>query len=365
MPAHRFHFLPLSPRTPRFRRFRCGLLLTIGLLVAPAPPTRPQSSPSNKWTVTIVLPSRVVAGRPATLAVLGVDGKLASDVAVEIGGGERVTTDASGRASFAAPAGNVLIAKASGSSAAALVDANLPANSKDEIWAPAIASTREPFVICGSRFRSAADTNHVRLNGEPSLVIAASPECLSVMANSQAVPGPAQISVQTPSGQWTAQTTLVALAPEFPKPALLPGQKGKLMVRVKGSEQPLRILVANQTPGVLRFLRGDLQELLTSGGAENCAAIEVAAIRSGDFSFDARMEPSPDEDAARRYLEAATALADGGEQRDIKHLAERVAKEPGHNPRNLDVSQRDLDKILSHTIEGDLRTLLAAARAAL
>jgi hypothetical protein len=307
----------------------------------------------------------MVAGRPATLAVLGVDGKLASDVTVELGGGERVTTDASGRASFAVPQAKMLIAKASGSSAAALVDTSPPENSKDEIWAPAIVSAREPFVICGSRFRSEADTNHVRLNGEPSLVVAASPECLSVMANSKAVPGPAQISVQTPSGQWTAQTTLVALAPEFPKPALLPGQKGKLMVRVKGSEQPLRILVANQTPGVLRFLRGDLQELLTSGGAENCAAIEVAAIRSGDFSFDARMEPSPDEDAARRYLEAASALADGGEQRDIKRLAEHLAKEPGHNPRSLEASQRDLDKILSHTIEGDLRTLLAAARAAL
>jgi hypothetical protein len=112
-----------------------------------------------------------------------------------------------------------------------------------------------------------------------------------------------------------------------------------------------------------------LQELLTSGGAENCAAIEVAAIRSGDFSFDVRMEPSQDEDAARRYLEAASGLAEGGEQRDIKrlaeHLAERVAREPGHNPRNIEASQRELDKILSHTIEGDLRTLLAAARAAL
>ena len=299
------------------------------------------------------------------MAVLGVDGKLASDVTVEIGGGERVTTDASGRASFAVPSANVLIAKASGSWAAALVDANLPENSKDEIWAPAIVSAREPFVICGSRFRSEADTNHVRLNGEPSLVVAASPECLSVMANSKAVPGPAQISVQTPSGQWTAQTTLVALAPEFPKPALLPGQKGRLMVREKGSEQPLRIRVENQTPGVLRFLRGDLQELSTNGGAENCAAIEVSAIRSGDFSFDARMEPSPDESAARRYLEAASALADGGEQRDIKHLAGRLAREPGHDARNLEALQRDLDKILSHTIEGDLRTLLAAARAAL
>jgi len=332
-------------------------------------PARPQSSQSNKWTVTIVLPSRLVGGKPATLALLGVDGKLASDVTVELGNGERVTTDASGRASFAVPPGNVLIAKASGSSAAALVDISPPENSKDEIWAPPIASTREPFVICGSRFRSEADTNHVRLNGEPALVMAASPECLSVMANSKTVPGPAQISVQTPSGQWTTRTTLVALAPEFPKPALLPGQKGRLMVRVKGSEQPLRILVENQTPGVLRFLRGDVQELLTSGGAENCAPVEVAAIRSGDFSFDARMEPSPDESAARRYLEAASALAEGGEQRDIKHLAEhlaeRVAKEPGLSPRNLEAAQRDLDKILSHTIEGDLRTLLAAARAAL
>jgi hypothetical protein len=299
------------------------------------------------------------------LAVLGVDGKLASDVTVELGSGERVTTDASGRASFAAPSGNVLIAKASGSSAAALVDISPPENSKDEIWAPTIASTREPFIICGSRFRSEADTNHVRFNGKPSLVIAASPECLSVMANSKAVPGPAQISVQTPSGQWTAQTTLVALAPEFPKPALLPGQKGRLMVRARGSEQPLRIFVANQTPGVLRFLRGDLQELLTSGGADNCAPVEVAAIRSGDFSFDARIEPSPDETAARRYLDAASLLAPDGAQRDIKHLSERLAKEPGHNPRNLEAVQRDLDKILSHTIEGDLRTLLAAARTAL
>jgi hypothetical protein len=89
------------------------------------------------------------------------------------------------------------------------------------------------------------------------------------------------------------------------------------------------------------------------------------------------MEPLPDENAARRYLEAASALADGGEQREIKHLAghlaghldehldERLVREPGHNPRNLEAVQRDLDKILSHTIEGDLHTLLAAARAAL
>jgi hypothetical protein len=294
--------------------------------------------------------------------VLGVDGRLASDVTVELGGDQRVTTDASGRASFIAPAaGNVLIAKASGSSAATLVDAKLPENPKDEIRAAAVAPLREPFAICGTRFRSEADTNHVRINGEPALVMGASPECLAVLPSAKAVPGPAQVSVQTPSGQWTAQTTLVSLEPEFPKPALLPGQKGRLIVNVRGSEQPLRVVVENQTPGVLHFSKGDAQELMTSGGAHNCAAVEATAIRSGDFSMDARLVPPSDENAARRYLEAAASLAANNEQRDIGRLAKQLERDP----RNLDSLRHDLDRILANTIEGDLRTLLAAARTAL
>lgn len=322
---------------------------------------RAQSAPPSKWTVTIVLPSRVVAGRPATLAVLGVDGRLASDVTVELGSDQRVTTDATGRASFTTPSGSgVLIAKGSGSSAAALVDLNPPENPKDAVWVPPVASLHEPFSICGSRFRGDADANHVRLNGEPALVMASSSECLSVIPHS-AVPGPAQISVQTPSGQWTAQTALVSLEPDLPNPALLPGEKGRFIVNVSGWDRPLRVVVQNQTPGVVRFLKGDVQELWSSGGAHNCAALEAAAIRSGDFSLGARLAPLPDENAARRYLEAAVSLAPTGEQRDIDRLARQLERSPG----NRDGPRRELDKILAHTIEGDLRTLLAAARTAL
>jgi hypothetical protein len=336
--------------------------MVLGLLLQAAPPARPQSTPTSKWTVTIVLPAKVVAGRTATLAVLGVDGRLASDVSVEIGRDQRVTTDATGRASFLAPsAGGVLIAKGSGSSVAALLDSTPPENPQDAIRAPAVASLHEPFAICGGRFRGDADLNHVRLNGQPALVMAASPECLAVIPNSKAVPGLAQISVQTPSGQWTAQTALVSLEPEFPKAALLPGKKGRLIVSVRGVDQPLRVVVENQTPGILRFLKGDEQELLTSGGAQNWTFIEAEAIRSGDFSLDARLVPSPDEGAARRYLEAAVPLAEKGEQRDINHLTTLLERNPG----NLDRPRRDLDRILTHTIEGDLRTVLAAARTAL
>jgi hypothetical protein len=350
------------PRNPHAARILNGFLLAIAFLLQGTGPVGAQSAASNKWTVTIVLPAKVVAGRPATLAVLGVDGRLASDVTLDLGGGQHVVTDATGRASFIAPsAGSVLIAKGSGSSTAALLDANPPENPTDAIWAAAVASLHEPFSICGSRFRSDADANHVRLNGEPALVMASSPECLSVMPGPKAAAGPAAISVQTASGQWTAHTTLVSLEPQFPSPALLPGQKGRLSVNARGTDEPLRIAVANETPGILRFLKGDVRELVTSGGKENCASLEVEAIRSGDFSLDARLLPSPDVNAARRYLEAAAPLAEKADEQEI----DRLARVLGRNPRNLEGPRRDLDKIIIRIIEGDLRTILAAARAKL
>src|SRR5260370_3438198 len=52
---------------------------------------------------TIVLPQETVAGLPATLAVLDSAGRLLPNVVVEISGGQKVTTDSTGRALFAVP----------------------------------------------------------------------------------------------------------------------------------------------------------------------------------------------------------------------------------------------------------------------
>ena len=317
---------------------------------------------SNTWPITIVLPIKVVAGQPGTLAVLGVNGRLAPDVTVELGNDQRVTTDASGRASFTAPAiGTTLLARASGSSAAALVDSNIAKIGAETIHVGSAVSLREPFPICGTRFRGDADTNHVRLNGEPALVIAASPECLSVLPSPKSVPGPAQVTVQTPSGQWTAQTMLVSLEAAFPQPSLQPGQKGSLIVNVRGSDQRLRVAVNDPTPGVIRFVKGNTQELLTSGGQRNFIEVGIEAIRSGDFSVDALLLSSPDEVAAQRYLEAAALLANKNLQSHIHRVARQIASHPG----DLDDLRRNLNDLLSETIPGDCRTLLAAARTAL
>ena len=218
MSVYRFNSLRQFPRKPRLARFLSGLLLTIGfLLQRSAAGSRPNLLPRTSGLSRLCFPQESSPGGPLRWRCLASMDGLASDVALELGGGQRVTTDATGRASFTAPsAGSVLIAKGSGSSAAALVDANPPENPKDAIWAPAVASLHEPFSICGSRFRSDADANHVRLNGEPALVMAASPECLSVMPGPKAVPVPRRFRSRRASGQWTAQTTLVSLEPQFP-----------------------------------------------------------------------------------------------------------------------------------------------------
>src|ERR1700747_2265732 len=79
-----------------------------------APLARAQSASSETWSVTIVLPSRLAARPPPTVAVVRADKRLASGVSVEIGKDTRVVTDETGRATFIAPReGDYLLARSS------------------------------------------------------------------------------------------------------------------------------------------------------------------------------------------------------------------------------------------------------------
>lgn len=334
--------------------------VTAGLTTRSALRAQAPSTPLTTWDVTLVLPPRIVAGRPATLAALGVDRRLAAGVKVEVGE-QSVTTDSTGRALFTAPASaGYVLAKASGTSYAALVDPPAADPSPTVSVAPVI-SLHDRFSICGSALSGQADGNLVKINGQLSLVLAASPECIVVLPGPKVAAGPATILVATDAAQFTAKTEIVALVFEAPNPALLPGKRGDLLVRAQGSEQKLRLVVQNQTPGVLRFLRGETQEAVTSGGGQNIAAIRVQAVASGTYSFHARVIGAPDPAVARRYLQATQLLAPKDAQRDIQKLIDQLDR----RPQNSDRIAVALDRIRSATIPGDLRTLLDAARAAL
>jgi hypothetical protein len=299
-----------------------------------------------------------MASHPATLAVLGVDGKLAAGAMVTLGDGQTLTTDRTGRAVFTVPAsGDFLLAKGAGSSAAALIDTATGASEPKDTTLPPFVSTRDRFWICSPSLRGDADADSVHINDEPALVLAASPECLVALPSQKVTPGPAKISVESPGAQVTASTTLVSLDFDAPQLALLPEAKSRLNVRVHGSDQKLGIMVENETPGVLRFMRGDTQELLTTGGPQNGAALEVRAIRAGDYSFRARLLPPTDLVIAQRYLRAALPLAPEDLQRTIQGFSRRLERHPGDSQ----VVRARLGVILRQTIGGDFRTLLNCA----
>src|SRR2546430_6025014 len=63
----------------------------------------PQSPPAASGARILLLPRRIVSGERATLAVLDVDGRLTPGVTVNFSNGDRLKTDATGRALFVAP----------------------------------------------------------------------------------------------------------------------------------------------------------------------------------------------------------------------------------------------------------------------
>jgi hypothetical protein len=321
-------------------------------------PAAAQVSPSQPSMVEIVLPLRLVAGHPATLATLGAEGKLSPHVTVEFGTGEHFETDATGRANFTAPAAGVLLAKSGSASAAVLVDPDSAASVETSIRVAPFASTRDRLNVCGGGFQGNAEANRVYVNDEPALVLAASPECLAIVPDPKTTPGAAKISVEGGTAARQIAITLVSLDFEPPHPPLTPTQKGWLTLRAHGSDRRLRVLAENETPDVLRFEKGDAQEVITTGGAQNAAEIRVEAIRSGDFSFRARLWPPLDREAARRFLEAAEPLAIADVRGGLKNMQNELLR----HPHNLERVRIELDEMISLTSPGGVRTLLEAAR---
>jgi hypothetical protein len=340
------------------------VFLIIGLL-STASPASAQRTSSTTWYVTIVLPPKVVAGHPATLAILGADGRLAPNVSVVIGEGQSLKTDATGRASFTVSATpGVLFAEASGASGVTLIDESPVSGAqteKGELAVPAVISLKDRFTICGGGFRGDADANRVTMNGDRALVVASSPECLVVLPSPRATPGAAKLTVNSSGSDRSATTTLVSLQFEAPQTAPVPGQRSELTVHVEGSDAPLNVTIQNQTPGVLEFLKGDTQEVRTTGGSRNVAQVQIGAIRSGDYSFSARLIPSPDLPAAVRYLRAAAPLAPKALQHRVNDAASKLAT----HPKDREKVRLDLAKMISTTIAGHFRVLLEAAQAAI
>ena len=346
------------------RMFRARTLLFLFLLSPwPVFDGLAQSAPGT----TIVLPPKLLAGQQATLAVLDSAGRLVPAAVVEFSGGEKVTTDATGRALFTAPAEpGVLLVRLTGrsarTSAAVVAPAANPPDGVQILDSPSVAAVDDRFVVEGTGFRGDANSLQAAIGGQPALVLASSPLSLVLLPNPRVKPGLAQLVIEVGGrSPGPVPITLVSLDILSLENALKPGEKGVLTVRVRGTDQRLVIEARNLTPEVVSLVRGNVLRVTSSGGAINDALIEIQAGRSGDFSITVRLVPGvsglPDVEAARQKLMVARQMAPEEWQERISRLIRRIERDPQDALKVRD----ELEKMLAENPPGELGRQLEAA----
>src|SRR6202043_1326875 len=127
-----------------------------------------QQAPNPAGARILLLPRRIVSGERATLAVLDVNGRLTPGVAVNFSNGDRLTTDATGRALFVAPLKPGVIygsiAGRTGRVATAILAPGEAASTSIEVSsAPRFASLTDRFELFGKSFCGDADANEVTI----------------------------------------------------------------------------------------------------------------------------------------------------------------------------------------------------------
>ncbi len=321
---------------------------------------------------TIVLPPKIVVGEIATLAVLDAQGALLAGATIEFPAGGSVTTDATGRARFTAPSQQgVLTAQLAGvpgvRASAVVIAAGEATGAEIAIRDyPRVVARQDRFHVSGSGFNGQADANEAQLGGQPAVVLAASPVVLVMAASPQAVPGVADLTVAS-AGKTSApvRMTLVAVEVEPAAERVTPGKKAALMIRARGSELPLEIAVLNLTPEVIEFTRGEPLRIVTRGGPDNSAAVEIRGRREGDYAISARLVPSavglPDLSLARNELLAARKLTVGAWEQRISRTIRHLEEHPQHF---LDV-QLELEKMLADLPSAEIARHVEAAWLAL
>ncbi len=279
----------LSKPLPLFRfALLLFLFVTQGVL--------PQSPPPTSGARILLLPRKLVSGERATLAVLDVNGRLTPGATVEFTNGDKLTTDATGRALFVAPLniGKIFAAiqgRPGRVSSVILSAAESPSATQEVSQVPRVASLSDRFEIMGHGFCGDADANHVTIGGFPALVLASSPAYLAVLPPEEMHPGPAQVQVSC--GQKNAApftVNFVTLELEVSTTPLAPREHRTVTVRVRGSNLTVNLEARNLAPDVAELQGGTpVRRTLSSGGTDNTAKFELIGKQRGSFVISIRL----------------------------------------------------------------------------
>lgn len=217
---------------------------------------------------------------------------------MEFSNGDRLTTDATGRALFVAPLnpGVILgsIAGREGKVATTILSRDEAAASGIEVSSvPKVTSITDRFEIGGKGFCGGADLNQINVSGEPAFVLASSPTSLVVLPPADLSPGHA--SMELSCGKLNApalQLVFVSLDLEADTSALAPGVHRELTVHVRGTTSKVWLEARNLAPDIAELAGGNPARVSSSGGTENLAHFDVVGRKRGSFLVSIRLAKS-------------------------------------------------------------------------
>ena len=254
------------------------------------------AAPSASGARILLVPRRMISGERATLAVLDVNGRLTPGVTIQFSNGDRVTTDTTGRALFVAPLTSGALYASIEGRPGRVATAILPAPSEVSApkidLAPRVASVVDRFEVTGSGFCGDADKNVVTVDGLPVLVLASSPNALTILPPLDPPSGLAEVMV-TCGKQEAARfkVAFVVLKLEADTSPLLPGQKRTLRVEITGSQEKIQLEARNLAPDIAELEGGNPVRVLSSGEAANNAEFRVTGKKHGNFLISIRLVP--------------------------------------------------------------------------
>jgi hypothetical protein len=243
----------------------------------------------------LLLPRTIVSGDRATLAVLDADGRLTPGAIVTFSNGDRLTTDATGRALFVAPLtpGVIFgaIAGNGGRVPVTILSPDVTAASAIQVDSIAkIASTTDRFEIAGRGLCGDADANQITVSGDPAFVLASSPTSLVVLPPADLQPGRASVDISCAKRNGPPlEVVFVALTLEADSSPLTPGVHRQLTVRVRGTTIKVGLEAKNLAPDIADLTGGNPVRASSSGGTENLAHFEVVGRKRGNFLISIRL----------------------------------------------------------------------------
>lgn len=261
-------------------------------------PRPAQQAPPASGARILLLPRRIVSGERATLAVLDVNGRLTPGVTVSFSNGDKLTTNATGRALFVAPLNlGVMFASIEGRpdrvKTVIFSPSEADSSSLEISSAPRVASLTDRFELVGRGFCGEADANQVTVAGQSAIVLAASPVSLVVLPPLDLGAGSASVEISCAKRQAPPfSITLVALELEADASPLKAAEHRILTVHVRGTAAKIALEARNLSPDVAELAGGNPVRLSSSGGTENLAHFDLTGRKNGSFLISIRLVPA-------------------------------------------------------------------------